>query len=112
MYRMLSDEVKWAIDDVCVIVICIEPFPDLDPQNEPYTFSHLLFISRTYHLTPDEESALINSAPPTTSSSPKKSKRSKAPPAQEFIMEPPQDGIRPFHPEDEYIKQVRFCSWE
>ncbi|KAF8227317.1 hypothetical protein L208DRAFT_1297567, partial [Tricholoma matsutake] len=90
MYRMLSNEVKWAIDDV---------------RHEPYTFSHLLFLSRTYHLTSDEESALFNSAP-----SSKKSKRSKAPPAQHLDMESPPDGIYPFHPEDEYIKKFAIYS--
>lgn len=93
MYKMLSNEVKWAIDD-----------------NEPYVFSHFLFVSRTYHLTPDEESALYNSAPPAKSSSSKKSKRSKAPLAQQPTVELPQDGIYPFHPEDECIKQFAIHS--
>ncbi|KAG6867967.1 hypothetical protein C0993_008928 [Termitomyces sp. T159_Od127] len=65
-------------------------------------FSHYLFVSRTYHLTPDEESLLLNSAHlkgPTS----KKSKRAEtAPPAPVPATAP--DGVYPYHPEDEYIK--------
>ncbi|KAF5376969.1 hypothetical protein D9615_007236 [Tricholomella constricta] len=87
MYSMLTKELQWAIDD-----------------NEPYTFTHYLFISRTYHLSPDEESALVNSAPPNAprSRSQKKSKRSTA--LTGAHPDPAPDGIYPYHPEDEYIK--------
>ncbi|KAG6877335.1 hypothetical protein C0992_010245 [Termitomyces sp. T32_za158] len=83
MYTMLAREMQWAIDD-----------------NEPYTFSHYLFISRTYHLTPDEESLLLNT--PHTS---KKSKKSKTAPPETAA-----DGVYPYHPEDEYIKSASLHS--
>ncbi|KAF9466937.1 p21-C-terminal region-binding protein-domain-containing protein [Collybia nuda] len=91
MYRMLVDELKRAIN-----------------ENEPYTFTHLLFISRTYHLSPDEESAIFNAAPRTNGQSVRKSKRSKPPSEPE--MEPPADHIYSFHHEDEYIKKVSIHS--
>ncbi|KAF8060830.1 p21-C-terminal region-binding protein-domain-containing protein [Lyophyllum atratum] len=85
MYNMLSKELQWAIDD-----------------NEPYTFSHYLFISRTYHLTQDEESALLNSAP-HAKAQPSSKKSRKATTTQPIPASAP-DGIYPYHPEDEYIK--------
>ncbi|RDB24579.1 Protein bcp1 [Hypsizygus marmoreus] len=90
MYNMLIKEMKWAVDD-----------------NEPYTFSHFLFISRTYHLTPDEESAMHNAAPASAS---KKSKRAKNNATSQSNFAPPADGIYPYHPEDEYIKLASLHS--
>ncbi|KAJ7437697.1 p21-C-terminal region-binding protein-domain-containing protein [Mycena latifolia] len=83
MYRMLSDEIKWALAD-----------------SEPYAFTHLLFVSRTYHLSPAEEEALANRAPSHKS---KKSKKQK--PQQPALQAAPPDGIYPFHPEDACIQE-------
>ncbi|GLB36741.1 hypothetical protein LshimejAT787_0310280 [Lyophyllum shimeji] len=59
-HSSLQNQHHWAVDD-----------------NEPYTFSHYLFISRTYRLTPEEESALLNSAPQTKAPSSKKSEKNE-----------------------------------
>ncbi|KAI8983274.1 p21-C-terminal region-binding protein-domain-containing protein [Trametes punicea] len=48
MYRMLADEIQWALDD-----------------NEPYDFKHLIIISRIYRLTAEEAAELHASAPRT-----------------------------------------------
>ncbi|KAF8588505.1 hypothetical protein K439DRAFT_1335320, partial [Ramaria rubella] len=83
MYRMLSDEIKWAVDD-----------------NEPYTFSHYLFITRTYRLSPGDETGMEGveiTEPPT-----KRSKKKNMPPSSDS------DGkstTRLFHPEDEQIQK-------
>ncbi|KAJ7355437.1 p21-C-terminal region-binding protein-domain-containing protein [Mycena albidolilacea] len=84
MYRMLSDEIKWALAD-----------------SEPYAFTHLLFVSRAYHLSDAEEEALANRAPAGKSS--KKSKKQKGP--QPPSQARPQDGIYSFHPEDACIEE-------
>ncbi|KAF9506975.1 hypothetical protein BS47DRAFT_1333573 [Hydnum rufescens UP504] len=50
MYKLLSDEIRWAIE-----------------ENEPYQFSHYLCISRTYHISEEDENAMEgveSSAPP------------------------------------------------
>ncbi|KAI0286604.1 p21-C-terminal region-binding protein-domain-containing protein [Russula aff. rugulosa BPL654] len=76
MYRMLADEIQWACD-----------------EGEPYHFSHLLVLSRTYTL-PDEEVE-------ATSTSPQHQKRRKGastPSAMERVF--------PFHHEDICIQQV------
>ncbi|KAJ7729701.1 p21-C-terminal region-binding protein-domain-containing protein [Mycena maculata] len=83
MYRMLGDEIKWALGD-----------------GEPYAFTNLLFVSRAYHLSPSEEEALANAAPSRRS---KKSKKQK--PQQPAHQHAPADGIFPFHPEDAVIKE-------
>ncbi|KAG6848556.1 hypothetical protein H0H93_015964 [Arthromyces matolae] len=88
MYSMLTREMQWAIDD-----------------NEPYTFSHYIFISRTYHLTPEDESMLLNSAPGSKGPTSKKSKKTTQP-----VPEAAPDGIYPYHPEDEYIKMASIHS--
>ncbi|TFK57727.1 hypothetical protein OE88DRAFT_1618886, partial [Heliocybe sulcata] len=77
MYRMLADEIKWAIDD-----------------NEPYRFDHYLFISRTYKLSAEEAAELIASAP-------RSSKR------QRNAIDPMRSdgGVYSFHPEDEFIQK-------
>ncbi|KAJ3572323.1 hypothetical protein NP233_g3160 [Leucocoprinus birnbaumii] len=87
MYKMLADELRQAISN-----------------NEPYNFSHFLFISRTYHLTPEEESFLANSASRNSNKakSPKKSRTTSSQPEPE----PPVDGIYSFHPEDEAIRAL------
>jgi len=89
MYNMLTNEMKWAIDD-----------------NEPYRFSHYLFISRTYHLTPDEESAFLNSAPARPKATSKKSKKLTTQPEPELAP----DGIYLYHPEDAFIKMFSTYS--
>ncbi|KAJ7130328.1 p21-C-terminal region-binding protein-domain-containing protein [Mycena epipterygia] len=83
MYRMLSDEIRWALAD-----------------SEPYAFTHLLFVSRGYHLSYDEEAALANRAPSHRSKNPKKQK-----PHQPAQQEAPEDGIYSFHPEDVCIQE-------
>ncbi|KAJ7725973.1 p21-C-terminal region-binding protein-domain-containing protein [Mycena metata] len=83
MYRMLSDEIKWALAD-----------------SEPYTFTHLLFVSRVYHLSPAEEEALANRAPSHKSTKSKKQKGTQPP-----VQSAPPDGIYPFHPEDVCIQE-------
>ncbi|KAG6856604.1 hypothetical protein H0H87_002696 [Tephrocybe sp. NHM501043] len=90
MYNMLTKEMQWAIDD-----------------NEPYTFSHYLFISRTYHLTQEEESMLLNTAPQSKGPTAKKSKKVNT---TQPVPETAPDGIYPYHPEDELIKQVSIHS--
>jgi protein BCP1 len=70
-------------------------------QSEPYAFTHLLFVSRAYHLSPAEEEALANRAPSKKSSKAKKQKGPQ-PPAQA----PPEDGVYSFHPEDACIEEV------
>ncbi|KAF9007900.1 p21-C-terminal region-binding protein-domain-containing protein [Cyathus striatus] len=95
MYRMLGDEVKRAVEEASLSVLS---------SNEPYTFSHLLFISRTYHLTPDEESALYNSA--SARNGKNKTKKTKRTQPSTAEVAPPTDGIFSFHPEDEVIKQA------
>lgn len=77
-------------------------------QNEPYNFSHFLFISRNYHLTPEEESSLANSASSQHSRA-KSSKKSKTAPLCPS-PEPPADGIYPFHLEDEEIRALALHS--
>ncbi|KAJ7505739.1 p21-C-terminal region-binding protein-domain-containing protein [Mycena galericulata] len=83
MYRMLGDEIKWALGD-----------------GEPYAFTHLLFVSRAYHLSPAEEEALANRAPSHRSKKPKKQKG-----ARMAMQDAPPDGIYPFHPEDALIRE-------
>jgi len=77
MYRMLGDEIQWALDD-----------------NEPYRFSHLLFISRTYRLSAEQAQELQP-----------QSRRKKQKAAQPAAV----GGVFSFHPEDEYIQ--KFASY-
>lgn len=80
MYRMLVDEMQWAIDD-----------------GEPYVFSHYIFISRTYTPSAEQEMDWAGEAPPT-------SKRQKQAPRHE------EEGrTHSFHFEDEVIAKVRWC---
>ncbi|KAF8642846.1 hypothetical protein AX16_009354 [Volvariella volvacea WC 439] len=85
MYKMLKDEMQWAIDD-----------------GEPYTFSHLIIISRSYHLTAEEESSISTNTPVKPSAS-KRAKKAAANAATGINR--PTDGLYPFHPEDECTKQ-------
>jgi len=92
MYNMLADEVKWANAD-----------------GEPYQFTHLIFISRVYHLSEEEESTLANSAstrrsrPTETNSSLKKQKKQRPPEGEQNGGTRPADGIYPYHPEDDIL---------
>lgn len=87
------------------IWVSIDPF-----QNEPYNFSHFLFVSRNYHLTPEEESALVNSAPRYRSKSKSSSSKKSRPTPSQPEPEPPADGIYPFHPEDDAIRAFSLHS--
>jgi protein BCP1 len=128
MYRMLADEIKWALDDVRFVSISLVFFapvfsddffssflsfysfgllPEQKPryQNEPYTFSHLIFISRTYRLSPEEEEeSASSSASQSTSHPAKRQKGSNTQSARALGVAA--DGVYPFHPEDEYIQKV------
>ncbi|TDL22295.1 hypothetical protein BD410DRAFT_256154 [Rickenella mellea] len=90
MYRMLADEIQWALDD-----------------NEPYKFSHLLFLTRTYRLTAEEAAVLEAS-----NHNQRPSKRQKGrPPLQTGNTNSGADvsnggtSTYSFHPEDEYIQK-------
>ncbi|THH17141.1 hypothetical protein EW146_g3611 [Bondarzewia mesenterica] len=83
MYRMLADEVKWAIDD-----------------NEPYVFTHFLIFSRTYRLSPEEEAEMQAAAPQA------KRHRSSAP------TQSSAGGVFSFHHEDEYIQKFALHTLE
>ncbi|KIK04152.1 hypothetical protein K443DRAFT_430833 [Laccaria amethystina LaAM-08-1] len=85
MYRMLVDEIDGALRD-----------------GEPYRFSHLLFISRAYHLSEEEEALLAH---PSTRRQPK-SKKMRPATSQQQQQERPRDGVYSFHPEDDLISQV------
>ncbi|KAI0324449.1 hypothetical protein GY45DRAFT_1331533 [Cubamyces sp. BRFM 1775] len=75
MYRMLADEIQWALDD-----------------NEPYDFKHLILISRIYRLTAEEAAELQASAPRT-----KRQKQSEPPQgAGVYPFHPEDDIIRRF----------------
>lgn len=109
MYKMLADEIEQAASNVRTSVYILDSYwTDLFFQNEPYNFSHFLFISRNYHLTPEEESSLVNSAPPQHSRA-KPSKKSKTA-SLCLSPEPPVDGIHPFHLEDEQICALALYS--
>ncbi|PFH48289.1 hypothetical protein AMATHDRAFT_92948, partial [Amanita thiersii Skay4041] len=106
MYRLLLDELQNALS-----------------ADKPYKFSHILFLSRTYHLSNDEESALANSISPRQAngkSNNKKSKKAKtadmagAGIAEEYnlLTRRPSDGIYPFHPEDLVIMQMAECTMD
>jgi len=91
--------------------MCVPPFlpffffPSLrEMQGEPYRFSHLLFISRAYHLSEEEEALLAN---PSTARRQSKSKKMRpATSQQQQQQERPRDGVYSFHPEDDLISQV------
>ncbi|PPQ98057.1 hypothetical protein CVT26_003283 [Gymnopilus dilepis] len=95
MYNMLADEVKWANAD-----------------GEPYQFTHLLFVSRAYHLSEEEESQLANRAStrrkPEANSS--KKQRKHRPELEQSEMARPADGVYPFHPEDDILAKAALHS--
>ncbi|KAM6497776.1 p21-C-terminal region-binding domain containing protein [Amanita muscaria] len=103
MYRMLLEELRNALS-----------------AGKPYKFSHLIFLSRTYHLSNDEESELAahrSQNSPTAKS--KKSKKAKTGAAQpqvgeeyDLMKKRPEDGIYPFHPEDLLIMQLAEYSMD
>jgi protein BCP1 len=81
------------------------PFTNHTAQNEPYNFSHLLFISRTYRLTPEEESEMQQQQ---SASAEHPAKRQKGPSNNNNNnTNGSSNGVYPFHPEDEYIQKVR-----
>lgn len=80
MYRMLADEIQWACDD-----------------GEPYHFSHLLVLSRTFTLS-DE-------GPETAPASFQQQKRRKG--AQ---VPSSTGGVFSFHHEDQYTQEVSRAS--
>jgi protein BCP1 len=76
MYRMLADEIQWACDD-----------------GEPYHFSHLLVLSRTFTLSDEEaETALASSQQQ------KRRKGAQVPSST--------GGVFSFHHEDQYIQEL------
>ena len=90
LYNMLKEEVRNAA-----------------AQGLPYKFSHLLFISRTYHLSLDEESQLENTISASEARKKKgKTKKRKSEANDDSHVRPP-DGIYSFHPEDAGIIEVR-----
>ncbi|KAI0717511.1 p21-C-terminal region-binding protein-domain-containing protein [Cerioporus squamosus] len=75
MYRMLADEIQWALDD-----------------NEPYDFTYFIIISRVYRLSAEEAAELQASSPRT-----KRQKQSEPPPAAGvYPFHPEDDYIRKF----------------
>ncbi|VDB99354.1 unnamed protein product [Peniophora sp. CBMAI 1063] len=80
MYRMLIDELQAAVT-----------------QNQSYAFSHLLFFSRIYRLSSEEEVAL------NAQSTPSQNKRRRA---QQTHLQSPTNGVYSFHHEDPIIKKL------
>ena len=62
-------------------------------QNEPFRFTHYLFLAQIYRLTAEEAAEIESSAP-----RPKKAKNDALPAT---------GGVFSVHPEDEYIQKVR-----
>ncbi|EIM92015.1 uncharacterized protein STEHIDRAFT_136065 [Stereum hirsutum FP-91666 SS1] len=83
MYRMLADEIKWAVAD-----------------NEPYAFTHYLIISRTYRLSSEEEAELQAAQPQT-----KRHRKDQAEPKGH-------GGVFSFHHEDEQIAKYALHGQE
>ncbi|KAL5518439.1 BCP1 [Sanghuangporus vaninii] len=94
MYRMLLDEIKWAVDD-----------------NEPYRFTHYLFLTRTYRLTPQQAAELqqAESARPTKKRKGKLAMQASADGAANAngsgSRSAGERATYSFHPEDEYIQK-------
>ena len=88
---------------MCVLpLLFFSPAIDMkEMQGEPYRFSHLLFISRAYHLSEEEEALLAH---PSTRRQPKSKKMRPATSQQQKAR--PGDGVYSFHPEDDLISQV------
>lgn len=105
MYRMLVDEIKDAVEEVrhrCLHSSYMNLF-DRPPQNEPFNFTHLVFISRVYKLSAEEEEAMTVSQQQSGKDSKRQkySQNSSAP-----MTERNAGGVYPFHPEDEEIRKV------
>lgn len=104
LYSMLKDEVK-----------------NLSSQGHPFAFSHLLFISRMYHLSEDEESMLRNKMPESEArkkgaggkkgSSNKRKRADVGSHGHEKTgeVQRPEDGVYSFHAEDALIARVCLC---
>ncbi|KAL5535006.1 BCP1 [Sanghuangporus sanghuang] len=92
MYRMLMDEIKWAVDD-----------------NESYRFTHYLFLTRTYQLTPQQAAELqqAESARPTKKRKGKLAMQASADRAANANANgsASERATYSFHPEDEYIQK-------
>ena len=101
MYKLLSDEIRWAIEEVGVFLEFIMFIScSHATQNEPYQFSHYLCISRTYRISEDDENAMEgveSTAPPA--------KRQKSAPNKPH-------GLRTYsyHLEDELWEKVRIIA--
>jgi protein BCP1 len=99
MYRMLLDELHAAIG-----------------AGKP--FSYFIFLSRTYHLSDNEESELGARRP--EGSKAKKAKKAKTSASSlpqvgeeyDLLRRRPEDGVYPFHPEDLLIMQIAECSMD
>ncbi|KAF7797674.1 hypothetical protein EIP86_008874 [Pleurotus ostreatoroseus] len=80
MYRMLAEEIQWAVE-----------------ENKPFRFSQYLFLAQTYHLSAEEAAELEANAPRSA----KKPKNSTAASGASG------EGVFSMHPEDEYIQKPR-----
>lgn len=80
-------------------------------QGEPYHFTHLIILSRVYHLSEEEESELANTAP-TRPNGPKQNKHKKQRAHEIGEIKPAPDGIYSFHREDDIIIKVSVCLSE
>lgn len=79
-YKMLANEIEWALDDA-----------------EPYRFSHYLFLSRVYVLTAEDEETMRVAS--------RGNKRQRLPISGKSNLNEAEGGggTYPFHPEDEVI---------
>ncbi|KAI5480669.1 protein bcp1 [Pseudohyphozyma bogoriensis] len=84
MYRMLEEELKWAIED-----------------KEPYNFSHLLFISRVFLASQEELEDDPNAALNSVDGEGKKKKKTKKP--KTAAGAGVKEEVWMYHPEDEFI---------
>lgn len=99
MYRMLVDELQAAVAQVSLLRprACYMHIDQFASQNQSYNFSHLLFFSRIYRLTPEEEAAL------NAQSTPSQNKRRRA---QQTHLQSSTNGVYSFHHEDPIIQKV------
>ncbi|KAG2023718.1 bcp1 [Coprinopsis cinerea AmutBmut pab1-1] len=94
LYNMLRDEVRNSI-----------------AANLPFKFSHLLFISRTYHLSLEEESILENTLPASQARKKKTRTKRQRPEGTDGTGKfgdagRPEDGIYSFHAEDALLSSL------
>lgn len=104
MYRMLGDEIKWAVNDVSSQGNYSTAADESSiTQKEPYNFDHYIIFSRLYKLTAGDVDSMMedveDTAPPT-----KKQKKKAKISTQAGLPKP---GTFPFHVEDETIQKVR-----